>query len=101
MPVPRSRAAPSVAPLTFDWWTPALASLSPLALDQTPAFGAVAEQAHEATLATFRHWRALTELQVSTVNEAYRLASSHAESRRQALTQLMETQWPASSAAEP
>ena len=100
MSAARTPVAPSAVPLTFDWWTPAVASLAPLGLDKAPAFGAVAEQAHEATLATFRHWRALAELQMTAANEAYRLNSSHAESRRQALTQLMETLWPAPAAAE-
>jgi hypothetical protein len=79
--------------------------MSPPGLDKamlrTPAFGEMAEQAHDATLAAVRHWRALTELQITAANEAYRLAVSHAEQRRVALAQYMETLWPAQAGAQP
>ena len=85
----------------YGWWTPHFASLSPLGLDRTPDFSRMAEQAQEAGQAALRHWRALAELQIRTADEAYRLASSHADRRREALTRMMETLWPAQAGARP
>ena len=107
MPVARSKVLPqAVVPMAlgaaaYDCWAPALASLSAFSLDKAPGLDRMAEQTHEATRAAVRHWRELTELQIRTANEAYRLAASHAESRRQALTQFMETLWPTSAGARP
>ena len=83
----------------YGWWTPHFASLSPLGLDRTPDFSRMAEQAQEA--GQCRHGRALAELQIRTADEAYRLASSHADRRREALTRMMETLWPAQAGARP
>ncbi|MGZ3274164.1 MAG: hypothetical protein ACXU82_10995 [Caulobacteraceae bacterium] len=106
MPVARPSALPEVtaaeaASAAYDWWAPALISLSPLGLDRTPTFGRVAEQAHEATLDAVRHWRALTELQIKAADEAFRLATAHAERRRETLTHFMETLWPTPAGAQP
>ena len=87
MPVPRSRVAPDAAleavSLAYGLWAPAL------------------KQAHDATAAAARHWRALVDLQINAADEAYRLASSHAERRNEALTQMMDKLWPAEAAREP
>jgi hypothetical protein len=110
MPVARSRVLPEFAAgealsAAYGWWAPALASMSPPGLDKAmfgaPAFGGMAEQAHDATLAAVRHWRALTELQITAANEAYRLAAAHAESRQAALAQWMDTLWPAVAKPKP
>jgi len=100
MSVARSRVLPEVAATealsaAYGWWAPALAALSPPGLDRTASFGGMAEQAHDATVDAVRHWRALTELQISAASEAYRLAASHAERRREAMAQFMEALWPA------
>ena len=106
MPVARSRALPDVtaakaASAAYELWAPAFASLNPLALNREPAFGRMAEQAHEATLDAVRHWRALTELQIKAADEAFRLATAHAERRRETLTHFLDTLWPTSAEVRP
>jgi hypothetical protein len=106
MSVARSRVLPETAAVdalsaVYGWWAPALTSLSPPGLDQRAVMGGLAEQAHDATLAAVRHWRALTELQMTAADQAYRLAASHAESRRAALAKFIETLWPAQAGARP
>ena len=104
MPVARSRpeaAAAKAVSAAYDWWAPALASLGPLGLSREPAFSRMAEQAHAATLDAVRQWRALTELQIKAADEAFRLATAHAEHRRETLTHFLETLWPASAEARP
>ena len=56
-------------------------------------------QAQEAAQAAALHWRALADLQIKAAQEAYSLASSHAERRREAVTQMVETVWPVLAAA--
>ena len=96
-PLPEAAAAKAVS-AAYDWWPPALASLSPLGLSREPAFSRMAEQAHNATLDAVRQWRALTELQIKAADEAFRLATAHAEHRRETLSQFLETLWPTSAA---
>jgi hypothetical protein len=105
MPVARSRVLPEFAAsealsAAYGWWAPALAPMSPPGLDRTAVMDGMAGQAHDATLAAMRHWRALTELQIAAANEAYRLAASHAERRQEALAQFIDTLWPAAAAAK-
>lgn len=97
--VPPQATADEVLSAAYGWWAPAFASLSPPGWDRAPGFKGMAEQTREATAAAVRHWRGLTELQFNASHEAYRLAASHAEHHLQALTQLMETLWPAPAAA--
>ncbi|HEY4029397.1 MAG TPA: hypothetical protein VGM25_03565 [Caulobacteraceae bacterium] len=58
-------------------------------------------QVHEAAEAAAQHWRALAELQVKAADEAWRLAAAHAERRREAMTQFMNTLWLAHAGAAP
>jgi len=98
--LPDAAAAKAVS-AAYDWWTPALAALRPLGLDREPAFDRMAEQAHDATLDAIRQWRALTELQIKAADEAFRLATAHAERRRETLSHFMETLWPTTAGARP
>lgn len=102
MSVARSRIAPeaaaALAPPAFGWWLSAFESLSPLARGDG-AWSRMAQDSRDATHAAAQHWRALAEMQMAATAEAFnatlKLAASQAEHRRQALTQVMETLWPA------
>jgi hypothetical protein len=88
MPVPRSRSVPEAGAVqalsaAYGLWAPAVS------------------QAHEATEAAARHWRALVDLQITAADEAYRLAASHAERRTDALNRMLQTLWPAQPAKAP
>lgn len=106
MPSARSRVLPEIAAseavsAAFRWWTPPFATPGPVGLDRTPELARMAEQAQETAQTVAGHWRALVELQIRAADEAYRLAASHADRRREVLTQMMETLWPARAGARP
>jgi hypothetical protein len=88
MPVARSRVLPEAA---------AGEALSAAYRVWAPAFS----QAQEAAHAAAQHWRALAELQVKAADEAWRLAASHADHRREALTQMMNALWLAPTGVTP
>lgn len=103
MPVTRSRTMPeSAAQAALEslesWWSPALASLYPMALDKAHPWSRMAEQAQGAAEAAAGHWRALAEVQMSAAGQAFsaslNLATAQAEHRREALTHVMRLLWP-------
>lgn len=105
MSVARSRVAPEAGPVVapaYGLWLSAFEPLSPLSRGND-AWSRMARDSREATDAAARHWRALAEMQMAAAGEAFnatlKLAAAQAEHRRQALTQVMETLWPAQAPA--
>ena len=90
-------AAPLAAP-AYGFWLSAFESLSPLSRGHG-AWSRMARDSRDATHAAAQHWRALAEMQMAAAGEAFnatlKLAASQAEHRREALTHVMETLWPA------